>query len=134
MTVCLSTARWRRGYGGSWGWVPPCCSACSGRWRPGSTAGRCRSAGRAPALHGLDTPRLRAAARRLDEARLTAQELLVDIHLRCGRHHEVIGELLDLVTAHPWRERAAGQLMLALYRAGRRPEALEAFDRTKRRR
>lgn len=88
---------------------------------------------RGPALHGLDTPRLRAAARRLDEARLTAQELLVDIQLRCGRHHEVIGELLDLVAAHPWREHAAGQLMLALYRAGRRRDALEAFEAAARR-
>ena len=85
---------------------------------------------RGPALHGLETPQLRVAARCLDEARLTARELLVDLDLRLGRHHEVIGELLDFVTAHPWREGAAGKLMLALYRAGRRREALEAYERT----
>ncbi len=85
---------------------------------------------RGPSLHGLDTPRMRAAASRLDETRLTAQELLVDLNLRCGRHHEIIGELLDLGTAHPWREHAACQLMLALYRAGRRREALDTFVRT----
>lgn len=87
---------------------------------------------RGPALHGLLTPRLLAAAQRLDEARLTAQELLVDIDLRRGRHHEVIGPLLDLTAAHPWREGLAAQLILALYRAGRRREALEAYEATHR--
>jgi DNA-binding SARP family transcriptional activator len=87
---------------------------------------------RGPALYGLDTPRLLAAAQRFDEARLGARELLADLNLARGRHHEVIGELLDLVTAYPWRERCVARLMVALYRAGRRREALDAFDRTSR--
>ncbi len=86
---------------------------------------------RGPALYGLDdTPRLLAAAQRLNDMRLTAREELVDVNLARGRHHEVIEEILDIVTEHPWRERPAAQLMIALYRAGRRREALEAFDRT----
>jgi DNA-binding SARP family transcriptional activator/Tfp pilus assembly protein PilF len=87
---------------------------------------------RGPALHGLDTPRLLAAAQRLDEVRLSTRELVLDINLRRGQHQEIIGELLDLVAEHPWRERLAGQLMVALYRAGRRRDALGAFQRTRR--
>jgi DNA-binding SARP family transcriptional activator len=87
---------------------------------------------RGPALHGLTTPRLAAAARRLDETRLAAQELLVDIDLRRGRHHEVIATLLDLTASHPWREGLAAQLIVALYRSGRRREALLEYERTHR--
>jgi len=85
---------------------------------------------RGPALHGMETPRLLAAARRLDGSRLAAREQLADLELRLGHHHEVVGELFDLVEAHPWREGAVGLQMLALYRSGRRREALETYDRT----
>ncbi|MBB5868278.1 DNA-binding SARP family transcriptional activator [Allocatelliglobosispora scoriae] len=87
---------------------------------------------RGPALHGLTTPRLLAAAQRLDEARLTARELLIDVELQRSRHHEIVGELLDLANAHPWREKLIARLVLALYRSGRRREALEAYERTQR--
>ncbi len=85
---------------------------------------------RGPALHGLETPRLLAAAGRLDESRPAAREQLAEFDLRRGRDHEVIGELLEHVTAHRWREGAAGMLTLALYRAGRRRDALQAYERT----
>ena len=39
----------------------------------------------------------------------------------------VVGELEALVAEHPYRERLRGQLMLALYRAGRQADALEAY-------
>src|SRR5262249_54003183 len=39
----------------------------------------------------------------------------------------LIGELRALVTEHPLRERLRRHLMLALYRAGRQAEALEAY-------
>ena len=38
-----------------------------------------------------------------------------------------IGELQQLTTEHPWRERLHAQLMLALYRSGRQADALEAY-------
>src|SRR5262249_38412935 len=39
----------------------------------------------------------------------------------------VLGELERLVRDYPYRERLRGQLMLALYRAGRQAEALAAY-------
>src|SRR5438270_603266 len=55
----------------------------------------------------------------LEEARLTTWEDCFEAELACGRHSEVISELSALVEAEPLRERLCGQLMLALYRAGR---------------
>jgi WD40 repeat protein/DNA-binding SARP family transcriptional activator/energy-coupling factor transporter ATP-binding protein EcfA2 len=65
---------------------------------------------------------------RLEEQRLAALEARVEADLAAGRHATVVGELRQLVAAHPNRERLAGQLMLALYRCGRQRDALEAFD------
>ena len=44
-----------------------------------------------------------------------------------GRDRELVDELERLVADHPLRERARGQLMLALYRAGRKADALAAY-------
>ncbi|MGW7288046.1 BTAD domain-containing putative transcriptional regulator [Streptomyces sp. NPDC054847] len=46
--------------------------------------------------------------------------------LRLGRHSELLGELTALTMEHPFRERMWTQLMLALYRCGRRADALLA--------
>ncbi|GAA4614200.1 BTAD domain-containing putative transcriptional regulator [Actinoallomurus liliacearum] len=75
---------------------------------------------------GSDTLR-REEAGRLTEMRASAIERRVDADLRLGRHLELIGELTALVAAHPFREEFRAQLMLALYRAGRRADALEAY-------
>ncbi|MER7419052.1 AfsR/SARP family transcriptional regulator [Micromonospora peucetia] len=63
----------------------------------------------------------------LTERRLSVIEECILIELELGRHHEAIGELVTLVAENPLRERLRGQLMLALYRAGRRPEALSVY-------
>ena len=69
---------------------------------------------------------------RLDELRMFAVESRLEAELAAGRHGEVIGELAELVDAHPLRERLTAARMLALYRAGRQVEALRAFDRHRR--
>jgi DNA-binding SARP family transcriptional activator/pimeloyl-ACP methyl ester carboxylesterase len=66
-------------------------------------------------------------ATRLEELRHAAVEDRVDADLARGRHAELIAELRSLVAAHPFRERAWAQLMLALYRSGRQHQALEVY-------
>ncbi len=51
--------------------------------------------------------------------------------LTTGRAAEIIGELEAAVGDAPLRERRWGQLMLALYRAGRQGEALGAYQRAR---
>jgi YVTN family beta-propeller protein len=69
---------------------------------------------------------------RLEELHLAATELRIDAELGLGRHARLIGELETLVERHPFRERLRAQLMLALYRAGRQTEALQAYQRARR--
>ncbi|OBF93265.1 hypothetical protein A5791_12825 [Mycobacterium sp. 852002-51163_SCH5372311] len=54
-----------------------------------------------------------------------------DALLLTGRAAEIIGELEAAVADAPLRERRWGQLMLALYRAGRQGEALGAYQRAR---
>ncbi|MBX7432011.1 AAA family ATPase [Mycobacterium sp. Y57] len=54
-----------------------------------------------------------------------------DALLATGRAAELIGELEAAIADAPLRERRWGQLMLALYRAGRQGEALAAFQRVR---
>ena len=68
---------------------------------------------------------------RLEELRLTALEERVDADLALGHGSDLVGELEVLVTEHPYRERFRGQLMLALYRAGRQVEALALYQETR---
>jgi predicted ATPase/DNA-binding SARP family transcriptional activator/class 3 adenylate cyclase len=88
---------------------------------------------RGPALAGLaDRDFARLEATRLDEARLAAIEELTDAELALGRPGEALTLLESHVAAHPLRERAWGQLMLALYRLGRQAEALRAYQHVRR--
>ncbi len=64
---------------------------------------------------------------RLEELRLDVLENRVETDLALGRHAALVSELETLVAEHPTRERLRGQLMLALYRAGRQAEALESY-------
>ena len=68
---------------------------------------------------------------RLEELHLTAVELRIEAELALGQHARLIGELETLVERHPYRERLRAQLMLALYRAGRQTEALQAYQRAR---
>jgi DNA-binding SARP family transcriptional activator len=75
----------------------------------------------------------RPAVERLEEIRLAAIEQRIEAELALGRHTEVTAELEQLVAEHPLRERFRGQLMLALYRAGRQAEALDVYRKTRER-
>jgi YVTN family beta-propeller protein len=68
---------------------------------------------------------------RLEEQRLEAVEERIDAELELGHGSELVAELETLVAAHPYRERLRGQLMLALYRAGRQADALAAYQETR---
>lgn len=70
-------------------------------------------------------------AARLAENRLAAVEDRIDAELALGRHAGLIGELEELARTYPTRERFRGQLMLALYRTGRRVDALDVYRRTR---
>ncbi|HEY3051093.1 MAG TPA: AAA family ATPase [Gaiellaceae bacterium] len=69
---------------------------------------------------------------RLEALQLVAQEERIDTLLALGRHAELVGELEALVAEHPLRERLRAQLMLALYRARRQAEALDAYQAARR--
>ena len=69
---------------------------------------------------------------RLGELRLSLLEERIEADIEAGRAGEVVGELEALVGEQPLRERFREQLMLALYRAGRQAEALEAFQEGRR--
>ncbi|MFH0246533.1 BTAD domain-containing putative transcriptional regulator [Streptomyces sp. HK10] len=89
---------------------------------------------RGPALEGSVRGGICAAeAAQLEESRLTALEALYDACLRTGRHDEITGELEELTTDHPVRERFYDLLMVALYRCGRQAEALGVYDRARKR-
>ncbi len=84
---------------------------------------------RGPALSEVASSTFATAeAIRLEQSRLTTLEECLAGELACGRHREVMGELEGLVHEHPLRERFWELLMLALYRSGRQPEALRAFQ------
>ncbi|GGO69532.1 hypothetical protein GCM10012289_30900 [Nonomuraea cavernae] len=90
--------------------------AALGLWRGAALADVDSSALRR--LHGVP----------LEELRLTALEERVALDLSLGRGGEVVGELRGLVAAFPLRERAWARLLDALCQAGRRSEALEAYQ------
>jgi predicted ATPase/DNA-binding SARP family transcriptional activator len=66
-------------------------------------------------------------SRRLEDLRLACLEEWFESELALARHEGVIPALAAHVSAEPLRERARGQLMLALYRGGRQADALEVY-------
>jgi DNA-binding SARP family transcriptional activator len=87
---------------------------------------------RGPALAGISGPALTDEAARLTELRLDVETLRLEAELALGRHDDVISELTALTRLHPVRERLVRQLMIALYRAGRKADALAACDANRR--
>jgi DNA-binding SARP family transcriptional activator len=72
-------------------------------------------------------PILTRHAARLREQRINALQLRIDADLRLGRHHELLGELRDIIGADPYDEWFHARLIDALRRSGRRSEALHVF-------
>jgi DNA-binding SARP family transcriptional activator len=84
---------------------------------------------RGPTLAGLALESIgRDEVAQLDELRLAVVMDRIDCDLAQGRHEQVLGELQVLVREHPLRERMRAQQMLALYRADRQADALEAYQ------
>ncbi|MFD8495122.1 BTAD domain-containing putative transcriptional regulator [Amycolatopsis sp. NPDC059657] len=87
---------------------------------------------RGPALADFaDEPFALQAVQRLEEERLAALEDLAEAKLELGE--PLGGELGDLVSRHPLRERLRALHVRALYRAGRQSEALESLSDLRRR-
>jgi predicted ATPase/DNA-binding SARP family transcriptional activator len=70
--------------------------------------------------------------RALEEKHLQALLLRVDCDLAAGAAAELVAELELLASEHQFEERLWGQLILALYRAGRQADALDTFARARR--
>ncbi|MGH2913934.1 MAG: BTAD domain-containing putative transcriptional regulator [Solirubrobacteraceae bacterium] len=91
--------------------------AALGRWRAGEL---------------VDVPDdLRADVERLLELRGVAQEDWFEARLALGEHADVLAPLPRAIADNPYRERLIGLEMLALYRAGRSADALDAFARAR---
>ena len=67
-------------------------------------------------------------AARLEELRLAVVEEQIQSELELGRHADLVPELERLIAENPLREGLRAQLMVALYRAGRQGDALDAFQ------
>jgi DNA-binding SARP family transcriptional activator len=68
----------------------------------------------------------------LDEMRHHALELRIEADMSLGRHRELVAELRSLIATNPLHEWYHAQLITALYRCGRRGEALLAFHQLRR--
>lgn len=71
----------------------------------------------------------RSEARRLTELRLQMLETRLDADLELGNYAGAVAELQKLTETYPLQEHFYAQLMLALYRSGRRSEAKAVYLR-----
>lgn len=72
---------------------------------------------------------LEEQAGRLDLLRSQVKRALFEARLAAGEHAQLIPGLERMAAAHPLDEQVHGQLMLALYRAGRQADALGLYHR-----
>ncbi|GIE97981.1 AfsR/SARP family transcriptional regulator [Paractinoplanes rishiriensis] len=86
---------------------------------------------RGPALAEIDSAAVRRHAAVWDERRMTVTEEWAELELATGAEPDLLSELAGLVERFPLRERLRGQLMVALFRAGRQADALAEFRRAR---
>ncbi|OLT12370.1 hypothetical protein BJF78_03890 [Pseudonocardia sp. CNS-139] len=83
---------------------------------------------RGPALASVHKGEVLAAhVTRLEELRARAESIRIQAKRSLGRHHELVPELRSLVARYPLDESLHAWLIEALYRSGRRAEALGAY-------
>lgn len=88
---------------------------------------------RGPALSDVASDELRhRLCAGLEEERLTALEERIHADLEAGRSAELVPELTGLLAVHPTREGLLAAQLVALYRVGRRLDALELVAAAKR--
>jgi DNA-binding SARP family transcriptional activator len=104
-------------------------AAATGAWEPAVSAfAEALALWRGEPLADVPSDSLyREECGRFAEARLTVTELWAEAALRAGRARDVVPELSRLCAAHQYREWAHALLMTALYRSGRRVDALRTF-------
>ncbi|MFF2520919.1 AfsR/SARP family transcriptional regulator [Streptomyces liangshanensis] len=83
-------------------------------------------------LAGLPGPYAERQRDALDRMRSSARNALLQAELDRGGHARVVDELTALVADRPFDERLREMQMVALYRCGRRAEALSAYQEARR--
>ncbi|WP_030669192.1 AfsR/SARP family transcriptional regulator [Streptomyces cellulosae] len=74
---------------------------------------------------------VRVEAPRLNDSRVLAFEHWVDAELRLGRHADVVADIQSQIGRHSLRESLYVRLLVALYRAGRRSDALAVYQQAR---
>lgn len=82
---------------------------------------------RGQALDGINGVFVAAARQRLTEERLATIERLAELDIAAGNHAEVIPVLMEQADSHPLRESLIKLLVEALYRSGRKADAVAAY-------
>lgn len=83
---------------------------------------------RGPVFDGHEYgPMMNEFVRSLTERRTECLELYVEAKHRLGEHRQTIGLLYSLIGENPFHETFYRQLMLALYHAGRKADALDVY-------
>ncbi|MGW4901376.1 AfsR/SARP family transcriptional regulator [Streptomyces albidoflavus] len=82
---------------------------------------------RGPTLAGQTGPVVEAAIASLEERRMVASEQLFALRLDRGYDPGLVPDLRAAIAAHPLRETLHAHHMLALYRTGRKAEALREY-------
>ena len=78
-------------------------------------------------------PMLDTFVRELEDSRTITLERRIEAELCLGQHYGVLRELTELTRNHPLNENLHSQFILALYRAGRRVQALKVYQKLRKR-